>query len=82
MDDPISVQAGPVRIQRPTHTIRLPIPTILLRPRLFRPLPIRRTPTIALTATTGLITHPTEARPFPGFLLRKGRVRRVDGAVA
>jgi hypothetical protein len=22
MDDPISVQAGPVRIQRPTHTIR------------------------------------------------------------
>ena len=51
-------------------------------PPFITPLPIRRTPTIALTATTGLITHPTEARPFPGFLLRKGRVRRVDGAVA
>jgi len=49
-----------MRIQCPTHTTRLPIPTILHRLPFITHLPIRRTPTTDLMAITGLITLRTD----------------------
>ena len=49
-----------MRIQCPTHTTRLPIPTILHRLQFITHLPIRRTPTTDLMAITGLITLRTD----------------------
>ena len=49
-----------MRILCPTHTTRLPIPTILHRLQFITHLPIRRTPTTDLMAITGLITLRTD----------------------
>jgi hypothetical protein len=62
---------GAMRIQFLTPTIRPSIAIILLPPITRRS--IRRIPTIGLTAITGLITHPIEARPsWPSFFVRGG----------
>ena len=55
-----------MRIQCPTHTTRLPIPTILLRLPFITRLPIPRTPTTGLTATTDLITLLINSTPQRG----------------
>ena len=67
---------GAMRIQFLTPTIRPSIAIILLPPITRRS--IRRIPTIGLTAITGLITHPTEARPsWPSFFVRAGEACRA-----
>ena len=55
-----------IPIQCPTHTTRLPIPTILLRLPFITRLPIPRTPTTGLTATTDLITLLINSTPQRG----------------